>query len=61
MAILKGVALVTGADLLEQYGYLALGAQAVLTVMMIGPDVSPDRVPGFYDLGVDGHLYLTTP
>jgi hypothetical protein len=29
--------------------------------MSIGPEVSPDTVPTFSNLGEDGHLYLTTP
>jgi hypothetical protein len=29
--------------------------------MSIGPDVSPDEVPNFNNLGSEGHLYLTTP
>lgn len=59
--VLLGVPLVTGADLLEQFGYLAIGAQAIMTTMTIGPGVSPDEVPGFRNLGIDGHLYVTTP
>jgi hypothetical protein len=59
--ILHGMPLLTGADMLEQFGYMPLGAQAILTVMSIGPEVSPDTVPTFSNLGEDGHLYLTTP
>jgi hypothetical protein len=59
--ILCGVPLVTGADLLEQFLYLDLGRNAFLTVMTIGPGLSPDTVPTFNNLGIDGHLYLTTP
>lgn len=59
--VLLGVPLVTGSDLLEQYGYLTLGAYAVLTAMTIGPGISPDSVPSFTNLGIDGHLYVTTP
>lgn len=59
--VLLGVPLVTGADLLEQYGYLPLGAFAILTAITIGPGVSPDTVPSFTNLGSDGHLYVTTP
>lgn len=61
VSILKGIPLVTGCDLLEQFAYLPLGAKLILTVMTIGPGVSPDTVPGFNDLGLDGHLYATTP
>lgn len=59
--VLHGLPLVTGVDLLEQFGYLPLGAQTVLTTMTIGPDLSPDTVPTFDNLGIDGHLYTTTP
>lgn len=60
-AVLLGVPLVTGADLLGQFFYLSLGANTILTVMTIGPGVSPDTVPGFNNLGSDGHLYATMP
>jgi hypothetical protein len=59
--VLCGVALVTGADLLEQFAYLPLGAHAILTAMTIGPALSPDTMPNATNLGIDGHLYLTTP
>jgi len=59
--LLCGVPLVTGADLLEQFLYLDLGRNAFLTAMTTGPGQSPDTVPTFSNLGVDGHLYLTTP
>lgn len=60
-AIIMGIPLVTGADLLEQFGYMPVGAQTVITVMSIGPGVSPDTVPDFENLGSDGHVYLVTP
>lgn len=59
--VVCGVPLVTGCDLLEQFAYLGLGANTILTVMAIGPALSPDTVPTFYNLGIDGHLYMTTP
>lgn len=59
--ILCGVPLVTGADLLEQFAHLALAAHAIMTVMTIGPALSPDTVPSFTNLGIDAHVYLTTP
>jgi hypothetical protein len=59
--ILCGVPLVTGCDLLEQFRYLGLGSHAIMTVMSIGPAISPDSVPTFDNLGIDGHLYMTTP
>ena len=59
--VLCGIPLVTGCDLLGQYMYLPIGANAIMTVMTIGPGISPDTVPSFYNLGVDGHLFLLTP
>jgi hypothetical protein len=59
--ILMGLALVTGCDILEQFGYLEVAAQAAMTIMVQGPFVSPDTIPNFTNLGVDGHLYLLTP
>jgi hypothetical protein len=59
--ILTGIPLVTGCDILEQFGYLPVAASAAMTVMSLGPTVSPDAVPDFNSLGVDGHLYLLTP
>jgi hypothetical protein len=59
--ILRGIPLLTGCDLLEQFAYLPLGAHLILTVMTIGPGLSPDTVPGFNNLGLDGHLYATMP
>lgn len=59
--ILTGLALVTGTDVLGQYAYLPVAAQAILTVMTVGPFVSPDTPPDFNNLGSDGHVYLLTP
>jgi hypothetical protein len=53
--------LVTGSDLLEQFGYIPLGANTIFTVMTTGPDKSPDTVPTFTNLGGEGHLYVSTP
>lgn len=55
-AILAGVPLVTGADLLAQYGYLGLGGALVAQ-----SDNDPDAVPTFDGLGVNGRLYWVTP
>lgn len=52
--ILTGIPLVTGADLLEQYGYLDLMGGGSLVVQS-GSD--PDTIPGPTSLGVDGHLF----
>lgn len=59
--ILMGVALVTGCDVLEQFGYLEVAANAAMEVLTSGPFVSPDTVPNFTNLGVDGHVYVLTP
>jgi hypothetical protein len=59
--VIAGIPLVTGCDLLEQFIYLPLGAHAMLIVMTVGPAKSPDSVPDFYNLGIDGHLFLVTP
>lgn len=55
--ILGGIALVTGADLLEQFGYLDFGGQLVV-YDTVGP---ADAVPGFSGLGTTGGLYFVTP
>jgi hypothetical protein len=60
-AIVRGIPLVTGADLLEQFSYLDFGAHAVLMALTIAVGVSPDEVPTFENLGIDGHLYYVTP
>lgn len=54
--ILSGVPMVTGADLLEQFGYLNFGFQLIAQT-----DNSPDTVPAFETLGSTGHLYAITP
>jgi hypothetical protein len=59
--ILTGLPLVTGTDVLGQFGYLPVAAQAVITVMTIGPGISPDSVPTFTNLGDDGRVYLVMP
>ena len=54
-AILQGIPLVTGADLLGQYEYLGLGFG-----LMFASDGDINAVSGFSDLGVSGHLYVVT-
>lgn len=50
--IISGIPLVTGADLLEQYGYLSFsGALYVQTAQ------DPDATPTFTNLGTDCNLY----
>lgn len=52
-AILQGIPLVTGADLLGQHEYLGLGFG-----LMFASDGDITAVSGFNDLGVSGHLYV---
>lgn len=58
-AVLRGVPLVTGADLLGQYAYLGLGGSLVVLTIAVGHP--PEEVPTFDNLGTDGHLYFVTP
>lgn len=53
--ILQGVPLVTGADLLAQYGYLGFGGSLVVLTL---PD--PDAVPTFENLGDAAKVYWVT-
>lgn len=53
--ILSGIPMVTGADLLEQFGYLNFGFK-----MFAQTDNDPDIVPTFIGLGTTGHLYVST-
>jgi len=52
-AIVQGIPLVTGANLLAQYAYLGLGAG-----LMVTTDGDPDAVPTFDNLGTTSHLYV---
>lgn len=54
--VLTGIAFVTGADLLEQFGYLDIGLGALLAQS----DNNADAVPTFTNLGVEGHVYYLT-
>jgi len=53
--IIGGLPMVTGADLLEQYGYLGLGGR----IWVQGAD-DADNVPTFDDLGVGSHVFWVT-
>lgn len=53
--ILHGVPLVTGANLLAQYGYLHLGGG-----LFVQTTSNPDAVPTFENIGDDGLLYWVT-
>lgn len=52
-AIVSGIPLVTGADLLEQFSYLNFGGKLVCQT-----DNDPDAVPTFANLGTTGHVYF---
>lgn len=51
--LVQGIAIVTGADLLEQYAYLGIGGQ-----LWVGTDGNPDAVPGETNLGITSHLWF---
>jgi len=50
--IVCGIPLVTGTDLLAQYGYLGFGGQ-----LFVQSDSDPDATPTFQNLGSTSHLY----
>lgn len=58
--LLEGIPLVTGSDLFGQFRYMGIGGGLPMIVMTIGPGMSPDEVPDFMSLGVDGHVYFKT-
>lgn len=54
--LVGGVPLVTGADLLEQLGYLGIGGSLV-----VQSSNDPYEVPDYDSLGSTGNLYFATP
>lgn len=54
--ILSGIPLVTGADLLEQYDYLAFGGE-----LWVQTDSDAAAVPTFDNIGTASHLYFVVP
>ncbi|RQZ76387.1 hypothetical protein DF052_00060 [Burkholderia glumae] len=54
-AMLSGIPLVTGVDLLEQFGYMGLGG----ALRVQGAD-DPDNLPTYDDLGTSSALYWVT-
>lgn len=54
--ILQGIPLVTGTNLLGQYGYLEFGG-----ALWVQTKSNADAVPTFANLGSDGVLYWVTP
>jgi hypothetical protein len=55
-AIVSGIPLITGADLLAQLAYLGIGGE-----LIVQTDHDPDAVPTFANLGATGHLYFIVP
>jgi hypothetical protein len=53
-AIVQGIPLITGADLLAQYEYLDFGCALYCTT-----DGDRDAPPRFFNLGVTSHLWLS--
>jgi len=56
-ALVCGIPLVTGCDLLEQYEFLSIGGGGHLYV---GTPGNPPAVPTYANLGIDSHLYFET-
>lgn len=54
--LLGSIPLITGTDLIDQFSYLGIGGS-----LIVQTDNSPDAVPTFTNLGVNGHLYFITP
>ena len=54
-AILSGLPIITGTDLLEQFGYLNFGGQLIAQT-----DFAVDLPPTYENLGQTGHLYWVT-
>lgn len=52
-ALVSGIPLITGADLLEQYRYLGIPGQ-----LFVQTDNDTDAVPTKANLGTNGHLYF---
>jgi hypothetical protein len=55
-AILTGIPLVTGADLLEQFAYLGIGGQ-----LQVQTTNDTFAVPTYINLGTSGLLYFVVP
>ncbi|HHS9617944.1 TPA: phage baseplate plug family protein [Raoultella planticola] len=53
--LIKGIPLITGADLLAQYYYLGLGFS-----LYVGCDNPVNENPTQTDLGISSHLYVVT-
>lgn len=55
-ALLNGIPLITGTDLLAPYAYMNFGGQLIAFT-----DNNPDAPPTYADLGSTGHVYFETP
>lgn len=55
-ALVTGVPLVTGVDLLEQHRHLGIGGS-----LYAQTDDDPNAVPTFDNLGSNGHLFFVVP
>lgn len=55
IAILSGIPLITGCDLLAQYAYLGFGGQ-----LRVQTDNDTDAIPTIDNLGKQSHLYFVT-
>lgn len=53
--LIKGIPLITGTDLLEQYKHLGLGFS-----LYVGCDNPSNENPTETDLGINSHLYAVT-
>lgn len=58
VALVRGIPLVTGADLLAPYKHLSIGGGGSLTATTDG---DAEAVPTFANLGATSHLYWTPP
>lgn len=54
--VVSGIPLVCGANLLEQFDYLAIGGELIAQ-----SDNDPNSPPTFDSLGSTGHLYFVAP
>lgn len=56
--VICGIPLVTGGDLLGQFGYVGVGGDdADAKLFVISDQLPPDTVPDFTHLGSTGHVY----
>lgn len=54
--LLRGIPLVTGADLLAQYEHMGFGGE-----LIVQSDFDVDAIPTWENLGETSHLYFVTP